>query len=263
VEFQKILYRKEGRIAYITINRPERLNAIDAYTSGEMLEAFTDFKEDDDLWVAILTGAGDRAFSTGNDLVATAQRSTGQPENAPPPRPAAFGGITRNFECYKPIIAAINGYCLAGGMEIALACDIRIASETAQFGLPEPTRAIIPGAGGTQRLPRMIPMAFAMKVLLTGARIDAQEALRAGIVSDVVPQEQLMAKAREVAEQICDCGPLAVRAVKEAVLRGLQVPLNEGLQIETELSRLINRTEDAREGPLAFAEKRKPNYKGR
>jgi E-phenylitaconyl-CoA hydratase len=263
MDFEKIVYRKEGRIASITINRPERLNAIDPYTSAELLDAFTDFKEDDEVWVAILSGAGDRAFSTGNDLVATAMRGAGQPSDAPPPRPAPFGGITRDFECFKPIIAAIDGYCLAGGLEIALSCDIRIASQTAQFGLPEPTRAIIPGAGGTQRLPRMIPMAFAMKVLLTGGRIDAETALRAGLVSDVVPADQLMDKARDIADQICECGPLAVRAVKEAVVRGRELPLQEGLQIESDLSRMIYRTEDAREGPLAFAEKRKPNYKGR
>ncbi len=262
VEFEKILYRKEGRIAWVTLNRPDRLNAVDPQTSAELLEAFTDFRDDDALWVAIVTGAGDRAFSTGNDLVATAMRTSGGAAG-PPVRPAPFGGITRNFECFKPIIAAINGYCLAGGLEIALACDIRVASETAQFGLPEPTRGIIPGAGGTQRLPRVIPMATAMKLLMTGGRIDAQTALRVGLVSDVVPQSQLMDKALAIANEICECGPLAVRAIKEAVTRGRELPLSEGLQIETEKSREISRTEDAREGPLAFAEKRKPDYKGR
>jgi enoyl-CoA hydratase/carnithine racemase len=262
VDFERITYEKDGRIAYVTINRPEKLNAIDPATSSEMLDCFTDFREDDALWVAILSGAGDRAFSTGNDLVATARRQTGAAEGRPV-RPAAFGGITRGFECYKPIIAAIHGYCLAGGLEIALACDIRIASEDAQFGLPEPTRAIIPGAGGTQRLPRIIPQAIAMKILLTGGRIDAATALRAGLVSDVVPRDQLMAKAREIAEEVCGCGPLAVRAIKEAVVRGRELPLAEALEVETELSRRVSRTEDAREGPLAFAEKRRPNYLGR
>jgi enoyl-CoA hydratase/carnithine racemase len=260
--FERILYAKEGRIAFVTINRPEKLNAIDPLTSAELLEAFTDFKEDDNVWVAILTGAGDRAFSTGNDLVATAMRAQGQGDSRPVPL-AAFGGITRGFECYKPIIAAINGYCLAGGLEIALSCDIRICSPNASFGLPEPTRGIIPGAGGTQRLPRVVPMAIAMKLLMTGGRIDAETALRTGLVSDVVPQDQLMAKAREIADEICNCGPLAVRAVKEAVMRGRELPLEEGLKIETEKSRDIGRTEDAREGPLAFAEKRRPEYKGR
>jgi enoyl-CoA hydratase/carnithine racemase len=260
--FERILYRKEGHIAYVTINRPEKLNAIDPLTSAELLEAFSDFKADDNAWVAILTGAGDRAFSTGNDLVATAMRAQGQGDTRPVP-PAPFGGITRDFECFKPIIAAINGYCLAGGLEIALSCDIRICTPASSFGLPEPTRAIIPGAGGTQRLPRMVPMAIAMKMLLTGGRIDAETALRAGLVSDVVPADQLMTRAREIAEEICSCGPLAVRAVKEAVIRGRDLPLEEGLKIEAEKSREISRTEDAREGPLAFAQKRKPEYKGR
>jgi enoyl-CoA hydratase/carnithine racemase len=263
MDFETIIYRKEGRIAYVTLNRPERLNAIDPQTSGELLTAFEDFKDDDDVWVAIVSGSGDRAFSTGNDLVATARRGSGEASAGPAPRPAPFAGITRNFECFKPIIAAIDGYCLAGGLELALACDIRVASETAQFGLPEPTRAIIPGAGGTQRLSRMVPMAIAMKILMTGGRIDAQAALNCGLVSDVVPQDQLMDKARQIADQICECGPLAIRAIKEAVVRGLELPLSEGLNIENDMSRRVARSEDAREGPLAFAEKRKPNYKGR
>jgi E-phenylitaconyl-CoA hydratase len=262
LSYERILYNKEGRIALVTINRPEKLNAIDPLTSAELLEAFTDFKSDDSVWVAILTGAGERAFSTGNDLVATAMRGQGQGDTRPVP-PAAFGGITRGFECFKPIIAAINGYCLAGGLEIALSCDIRICTPASSFGLPEPTRAIIPGAGGTQRLPRAIPMAVAMKMLMTGGRIDAEAALRAGLVSDIVPAEQLMPRAREIAEEICSCGPLAVRAVKEAVMRGRELPLEEGLKIEAEKSRDIGRTEDAREGPLAFAQKRRPDYKGR
>jgi enoyl-CoA hydratase/carnithine racemase len=259
--FERILYSKEGRIAHVTINRPEKLNAIDPLTSAELLDAFTDFKGDDGVWVAILTGAGERAFSTGNDLVATAMRGQGQGGAAV--RPAPFGGITRSFECYKPIIAAINGYCLAGGLEIALSCDIRICTPGSSFGLPEPTRGLIPGAGGTQRLPRLVPMAVARKMLMTGGRIDAEAALRAGLVSDVVPADQLMAKAREIAEEICACAPLSVRFVKEAVTRGLEMPLAQGLDLESEKSRENSRTEDAREGPLAFAQKRKADYKGR
>jgi len=262
MSFERILYTKEGRIAHVTINRPEKLNAVDPLTSAELLDAFTDFKEDDDIWVAILTGAGDRAFSTGNDLVATAMRGQGQGDMTPV-RLAQFGGITRGFECWKPIIAAINGYCLAGGLEIALSCDIRICSPNASFGLPEPTRGITPSAGGTQRLPRAMPMAIAMKLLMTGGRIDAETALRAGLVTDIAPQNELMAKAREIADEICGCGPLAVRAVKEAVVRGREMSLADGLNLENEKSREIGRTEDAREGPLAFAQKRKPEYKGR
>jgi enoyl-CoA hydratase/carnithine racemase len=261
--YEKITLEERGHIAIITINRPERMNAIDPQTSKELHEAWSHFRDTDDLWVGVITGAGDRAFSAGNDLVAMSQAQQTGDTAAMAHGGAAFGGITRGFECWKPIIAAINGYCLAGGLEIALSCDIRVASENASFGLPEPTRGIIPGAGGTQRLPRMVPMAVAMKLLMTGGRIDARAALAAGLVSDVVPQDQLLSKAREIAEEICSCGPLAVRAIKEAAIRGREMSLDEGLALESEKSREIGRTEDAREGPLAFAQKRKPEYKGR
>ncbi len=261
-EFEKIIYEKDGRIALITINRPERLNAIDPQTSYELHSAFSDFRDDEELWVAILTGSGERAFSTGNDLVVMSQARSGGGDQ-PRARPAPFGGITRDFECWKPIIAAINGYCLAGGLEIAASCDIRVAAEHAQFGVPEVTRGIIPGASGTQRLPRMLPKGIALELLITGARFDAQWALRYGLVNYVVPADQVLPKARELAQTICENGPLAVRAVKESALRGLELPFEEGLKQEIEFSRKVIATEDAREGPLAFAQKRKPEYKGR
>ena len=260
-QFERIVYEKEGRLALITINRPDRLNAIDALTSHELLTAFSDFRDDDDLWVAIITGAGDRAFSTGNDLVAMSQAQAGQGGRDVPRAP--FGGITREFECFKPIIAAINGYCLAGGLEIALCSDIRVAAEHAQFGVPEVTRAIIPAAGGTQRLPRMLPRGIALELLITGARFDAQWALRYGLVNYVVPADQVLPKARELAQKICENGPLAVRAAKESALRGIELSLEDGLKQEIEHARKVLGSEDAREGPLAFAQKRKPEYKGR
>jgi len=175
-DFKNLIYEKKGRIAYVTVNRPERMNAIDSDTSRELYQAFADFRDDDQVWVSILTGAGERAFSAGADLV---EMSKGFSAGGAP-IDVAFGGITRGIEISKPMIAAINGYCLAGGLELALCCDIRVAAEHAIFGLPEPTRAIIPGAGGTQRLPRAVPLAFAMELLLTGGRFDAQTALRAG-----------------------------------------------------------------------------------
>jgi len=260
-EFKNVTFDSKGRLAYITINRPERRNAIDAPTSRELLDAFNAFKENDELWVAVVTGAGDQAFSAGADLVAMAQSFSGGGEGMRFDAP--FGGITRDFECWKPIIAAINGYCLAGGLELALSCDIRIAADHATFGLPEPKRAIIPGAGGTQRLPRVTPRAFAMELLLTGDRFDAATALRFGLVSRVVPADQLMQTVEEVAAKILECGPLAVRAIKEAAIRGLEMPLVDGLKLESELVGRIFRSEDAREGPTAFAQKRKPEYKGR
>ena len=258
--FKNIIYEKRGRLAYVTINRPERRNAIDGDTSRELLEAFTDFKDDDAVWAAVLTGAGDQAFSAGADLVAIAQSFAGGGSIG---WDVPFGGITRRFECWKPMIAAVNGYCLAGGLELALSCDIRIAAEHATFGLPEPKRAIIPAAGGTQRLPRMVPMAFAMELLLSGERFDAQTALRFGLVSRVVPADRLAVTANEIAEKILECGPLAVRYIKQAALQGLDMTLEDGLKLESQLIGAVFRSEDAREGPTAFAQKRKPQYKGR
>jgi enoyl-CoA hydratase/carnithine racemase len=209
--------------------------------------------------VAILTGAGDVAFSAGADLVAMAEAFRGgQGMRFDVP----FAGITRGFECWKPMIAAINGFCLAGGLELALSCDIRIAAEHATFGLPEPKRAIIPAAGGTQKLPRAVPLAFAMELLLTGERFDAQTALRFGLVSRVVPADQLMPTVEEVAAKILECGPLAVRAIKQAALQGRAMSIEEGLKLESQLAGAVMRSEDAREGPTAFAQKRKPEYKG-
>lgn len=262
-DYTRILYEKDGRIALITINRPERRNAIDAQTSFELKKAFTDFNDDDDLWVAILTGAGDKAFSAGNDLVAMSELMAGKLKLDPEIARTPFGGITRGFECWKPIIAAINGFCLAGGLEIAASCDIRVAAEHATFGVPEVTRAIIPGASGTQRLPRMLPKGIALELLITGGRFDAEWALRYGLVNHVVPADQVMAKAREIADVICQNGPLAVRAVKESALRGLEMTFEDGLKQETQFSGKVMASEDAREGPLAFAQKRKPEYKGR
>jgi len=260
-EFKNILFDRKDRLAYVTINRPERRNAIDPATSAELHEAFSAFKDDDDLWVAIVTGTGDQAFSAGADLVAMAESFAGGGGGVPMNVP--FGGITRGFECWKPMIAAINGYCLAGGLEVALACDIRIAADHATFGLPEPKRAIIPAAGGTQRLPRAVPLAFAMELLLTGERFDAQTALRFGLVSRVVPAAQLLQTAQEVAAKILECGPLAVRAIKQAALQGRQLSLEDGLKLETQLAGQVFRSEDAREGPTAFAQKRAPQYKAR
>ena len=260
MQLKNVTYERRDRIALITINRPDRLNAIDDDTSVELRQAFTAFRDDREQWVAILTGAGEKAFSTGADLVALskAMKAGGGIRLSVP-----FGGITSDFRCWKPIIAAINGYCLAGGLELALACDIRIAAEHAQFGLPEVTRAITPGAGGTQRLPRVVPQAAAMQLLLTGGRFDAAWALRFGLVTEVMPAGELIGRALSIAEEICQNGPLAVRAVKEAALRGLEGTMAQGLDLETDLGRRVVRSEDAREGPRAFAEKRAPNYTGR
>ncbi|HKZ50599.1 MAG TPA: enoyl-CoA hydratase-related protein [Dehalococcoidia bacterium] len=260
--FEKIVYEKKGRIAYITINRPEARNALDGQTNEELYDAWTDFRDDPEVWVAILTGAGDRAFCSGADLVSMAEGRTNV-EGLGEGRVVPFGGMTKDFHLWKPTIAAINGYCLAGGLEIALACDIRVAADNAQFGAPEPKWAIMPGAGGTQRLPRAVPRSLAMKLLLTGDRINALEALQWGLVTDVVPLPELITAAEKIAESILENGPLAVRIIKETAMRGWDMSLDDGLALESYMARVVGQSEDAKEGPRAFAEKRKPEYKGR
>lgn len=256
--FENIIYEKKGPVAVLTINREKALNSINAQTSQEMLRAWEDFRDDSTLRVAILTGMGERSFSTGMDLVATAQG-----ENQFEGRPAPFGGFTKRLPIFKPIIAAINGFCLAGGMELALTCDIRICSPDARFGLPEVRWAIMPGAGGTQRMPRAIPRAWANYLILTAEQMDAETALRVGLVSHIVPKEELMDRAMQIASTICERGPLAVRTAKEAIVRGLDMPLDHAMAYEDVLLMRLMGTEDAKEGPRAFAEKRKPEYKGR
>jgi enoyl-CoA hydratase/carnithine racemase len=258
LDFKNIIYEKRDAIAVVTINREASLNALDAFTSSELYRAWEDFRDDDNLRVAILTGTGQKSFSTGMDLVATASG-----ESQFDGRPVPFGGFTKRLPIYKPIIAAINGFCLAGGLELALTCDIRICTPEARFGLPEVRWAIMPGACGTQRLPRAIPQAWANYMVLTGEQIDAETAQSIGLVSHVVPHEELMDMALRIAGVICERGPLAVSAAKEAIVRGADMPLEHGLAYEDlAISRLFA-TEDAKEGPRAFAEKRKPEYKGR
>lgn len=252
-------YTKEGRIAIFTINRPDALNALNREVVARMHDAMADFRDDDNLWVGIFTGAGDKAFCAGADikellpfLKESSQRMWAFPTTH-----------TRGMDMWKPIIAAINGFCLGGGLEVALGCDIRIAGEKARLGLPEVTLGLIPGDGGTQRLPRQIPRCKAAEMLLMGRMVDAQEAYRTGLVNIVVPVEKVMPTAKEWAEQICRCGPLAVRAAKQAMLRGCEMPLEDGLRLEYMLNAYVTSTEDFTEGTTAFIEKRKPVYKAR
>jgi len=258
-----ILYEKRGRVAYITINRPEARNAIDFETAQELSKAWTDFRDDDNLWIAVITGSGDKSFSAGADLKSFIPMLTSQSQNREQVSNGGFGGITQGFECWKPIIAAINGHCFAGGFEIMLACDLRIASENAIFGQTEVRWGIIPGAGGTQRLPRSIPLAKAMEIILMGEAITAEEAYRIGLINKVVPQFQLMNEVERWVEILLERGPLAIRAAKQAMLQGLSLPLDDGMKLEQKLFTSLLQTDDAREGPQAFAQKRKPNYKGK
>ena len=260
--YETIIYEKRDKIAYITLNRPRVLNAVNGQMGREIHEALYDVRDDTDVWVAIITGAGDKAFSSGHDLKEDTEEGFEEEWKASfwkPQSPTIFGTL----ELWKPLIAAINGYCLAGGLELALACDIRVASETAKFGMSEVLRALVPGGGGVQRLPRVVPLALAMELLLTGDMIDAQEAYRIGLVNKLVPVEQLMPTAEEVAKKICSNGPLTVRAIKESAMRGLDVPLEHALRLNSTLTHINHTTEDSMEGPRAFIEKRKPVYKGR
>lgn len=252
-------YTKEGRIAIFTINRPDVLNAISLQVWSELGEAMKDFRNDDNLWVGIVTGAGDRAFCAGADIreLLPYYKKNGQRIWAFPQTP------TRFLDVWKPLIAAINGFCLGGGLELALGCDIRIASEKARLGVPEVTIGMMPADGGTQRLPRNIPRAKAAEMLLMGKQIDAQEAYRIGLVNTVVPHDKVMTTAREWAEAICKNSPPAVQSAKQAMLRGSEMPLEDGLRLEFMLTSYVTSTKDFTEGTSAFVEKRKANYKGK
>ena len=252
-------YTKDGRIAVITLSRPEAYNSVDVKTIRELHEALVDFRDDPELWVGIITGAGEKAFCAGADIKEMLPFIK-ECENCPWEFPAT---MFRGLELYKPLIAAINGVAVGGGLEIALACDIRIAAENARLGTPEVTLGIMPGWGGTQRLPRMIPWFKAAEIVLMGKPIDAQEAYRIGLVNKVVPLPELMPTVIKWAEIICEAGPLAVRAAKEAMIRGASMPLEDGLQLENSLFTRLLDTEDYIEGKTAFAGKRKPLYQAK
>lgn len=262
MSYQYTIYEKKGHIAYVTINRPEVMNALHYAANVELNEIFSDFKQDDELWVAIITGAGERAFSAGNDLKATAE-ATARGEGFTGPKMLSFGGITMGYNCPKPLIAAVNGVAMGGGFEIALACDLIIAAEHARFALPEPRVGLLAAAGGVHRLPQQIPLKQAMGMLLTGRIIDAAEAYRMGLVNEVVPGAELLAAAERWAEEILKCSPLSVRLTKEAVYSGLQYGIEEAIQNDKPLLKRLFASEDFVEGPKAFAQKRKPNWTGR
>lgn len=248
---------KAGKIAIFTINRPDALNALSSQVMIEISNGLVDFRDDPERWVAIITGAGEKAFSAGADIMEF--RTSGGTREAL----KSFGERVRADQVWKPVIAAINGFCLGGGLELAMTCDIRIAAEHARFGQPEINIGFMPGGGGTQRLPRFVSRAHAAEMLLTGEMIDAQEAYRIGLVNRVVPLDQLMPTARQMAETICKKGPLGIQASKEAMIRGYNMPLDEGLKLERELAEKVRQTEDFEEGTKAFAERRPAEFKGK
>jgi len=259
------IYEKKDHMAILTLNRPEAMNAMNAAMRREMGQAFVDFREDNDSWVLIITGAGDRAFCAGMDLremaAGLASRGQGEPQQPQQPREPEISLMAGNTGIWKPIIAAINGVAVGGGLETALACDIRIAADSARMGLSEPKRGIIPGGGGLARLPRLIPLGAAMEIMLTGDLITAQEAYRIGLVNQVVPAAELLTAAKKMAERMMESAPLALRAIKETVMKTRHMSLEEALPAR--FGPNVMASEDAREGTAAFGQKRKPAWKGK
>jgi enoyl-CoA hydratase len=258
--FSAIAYGVADSIATITLNRPDVHNAMNDAMRRELTRCFEGLATDDDVKVVVITGAGDKAFSAGADIR----------EFVEPLVPVKFREHRRRVDfrqvmdrCPQPIVAAINGYALGGGLELALACDIRVAAANATLGLTEVNLAIIPGGGGTQRLPRLVGRGKALEMILTGARIPADEALRIGLVERVVPAGEALKAAGELARAIASKAPVALRYAKEAVVKGLELPLADGLRLEGDLSTLLRTTDDRVEGAKAFLEKRAPRWTGR
>lgn len=255
-EDQPLLYEVRDGVGWVTLNRPEALNAINRAVRQGLDQAWDSIAADPAVRVAVVSGAGGRAFSAGADL-----KERTVTDQGPADLRWAHGGRERALR--KPVIAAIDGYCFGGGFELALSCDIRIATPRAQFGLPEIRRGFFPGGGGPMRLARMIPLTSAMELLLTGDPIDAESALRLGIISRIVPPEELQPSVEDLARRIIRNAPLAVEAVKELALRALDLPWEPVARMSELYRALIGATDDAKEGPRAFVEKREAVYRGR
>jgi enoyl-CoA hydratase/carnithine racemase len=264
MDYQTIIYEVRNEIAFVTFNRPESMNAINRQMTRDLVEACRQIEEDSGIRVAIFTGAGDRAFSAGMDLKERAETAFSPIERRNQKltqtvhtQSRAIGVMT------KPTIAAIRGYCVGGGLEMALACDLRVAAEDAKLGLTEVKRGLIPGAGGTQRLTRAVGITKALEICLTGDTVSGSEAQRLGLVNIAVPGTDVMKAAEDLAGRILKGAPMSVMFIKEAIKKGIELPLEEGLRLEADLSALIGMTEDSKEGPRAFAEKRAPVWKGK
>ena len=262
MDYKYIIVEKEDHITIVTLNRPEVLNAIHPYISIELGHAINEFEDEPNAWVAILTGTGEKAFSAGADLKWAAATSIEEQRAAYEEVRKKRASLIRNFRITKPLIAAINGLAFGGGFELALSCDLMIAAEHATFSLPEPLVGRIPSGGGIHRLVKYLPYHLAMDILLTRKRITAQEGLQYGFVKKVVPFNQLMNEAINTANLIMEGSPLAIRTIKQMAIEGLQMSLKEALFANFPLYTKFLQSHDFREGPKAFAEKRKPVWKG-
>jgi E-phenylitaconyl-CoA hydratase len=255
-----LLFEVKDHVALLTFNRPEAMNAMDPETYTALANAWVEVRDNPDIWCAIITGAGDRAFTAGADLKKTIPRT---PEMWEFWQTQSEQILNRGLEVWKPVIAAVNGYCLAGGMTLLFSTDIRVAAEHAEFGISEVKRGILPGNGGTQRTIRNLPYPIAMELVLIGDRISAQQALQYGLINKVVPKDQLMDTAWDYARRLCANPPLAVRAIKELAVRSQYMHISDGLRLESAIQFALRQTDDAKEGPRAFAEKRPAVFTGR
>jgi enoyl-CoA hydratase len=258
--YETVIVDRKDHVVTVTLNRPAALNAQNNPMRQELFGIFADLRQDEDVRAIVVTGAGERAFSAGADIKEFLEPGVPTRLREQRKRLDYRGEMDR---CPQPIIAAIRGFALGGGLELALACDIRIAAEDAQLGLTEVNLAIIPGGGGTQRLPRVVGRGKALEMILTGMRVPADEALRIGLVERVVPTGEALKAATELARSMAAKAPVALRYAKEAVVKGLELPLAEGLRLEGDLSTLLRTTEDRLEGAKAFLEKRAPRWTGR
>jgi enoyl-CoA hydratase/carnithine racemase len=264
MDFQTILFEIRNQIAYVTFNRPEAMNAVNRQMARDLVDACKQIEDDSTIRIAIFTGAGDKAFSAGMDLKERSETAFSPIERRQQKLSATIHTQTRGVAAItKPTIAAIRGYCVGGGLEFALACDLRVAAEDAKLGLAEVKRGLIPGAGGTQRLARTVGVAKALEICLTGDNVTGTDALRLGLVNIAVPANDVMKAADDLAARILKGAPMSVLFIKEAIKKGVELSLDEGFRLESDLSALIGSTEDAKEGPRAFAEKRAPVWKGK
>lgn len=257
----KVLYEVDDHLATVTINRPDKMNAMDPDVYQALSEAWIEIRDDPDVWAAVVTGAGERAFSSGADLNSTI--SPGEQSWDSFWRTQEEPILNRGLEVWKPVVAAVNGYCLGGGMTLLFATDVRIAGAEATFGLTEVKRGILPANGGTQRAIRQLPYPIAMDLLLSGDPIDAEEAARWGLVNEVVESEDVVDRAISYARNLVDNAPLAMQAIKELAVRGQDLSLDAGLRMEQSFVRNLFETEDAKEGVAAFREDREPEWEGK